>query len=532
MIIDAHSVPAGTVIETDVVVIGGGAAGISLALEFIGAKFRAVLLESGSREIDADTQDLYAGTEIGRSYQDLTTSRLRFLGGTTNHWGGWCTPLDPIDFETREWMPHSGWPFDRAHLDPWYRRAHSVVELGTYEYDPQRWGIPAKRILPPFKGPHFVLNLLQQSPPTRFGTRYEPELNRADRVTVYLNANAMTLTSNEAGGEVRAVEVGTLGGNRFTVKARAYVLATGGIENARILLLSGPPGGNGGLGNANDLVGRFFTVHLVYPGGVIVPSDRYADLDFLSILDYRGRQHGGVTGWCIPFIGLSPESRHRHALPGVSIFPRYQFAPVHGAIEALKRLIGKGEKGGKASDGWSDMQSVLRQIDGVAEFGLRKAMFDQGIPVDAVNLGVAGEQLPNPDSRIRLGDERDALGLRRTAVEWRLTAEDKRKAFEIQRLLGAEVGRAGMGRLRPSIVDADENAWPPDFYGDAHHMGTTRMHRDPARGVVDQDCRVHGVGNLYVAGSSVFPNSGSVNPTLTIVALALRLADHIKERFA
>jgi len=159
-------------------------------------------------------------------------------------------------------------------------------------------------------------------------------------------------------------------------------------------------------------------------------------------------------------------------------------------------------------------------------------VFRRGGPVQrGPVLFVALEPMPNPDSRIQLGPQPDAIGMRKVAVDWNVTADDKRNAVAILRLLGAEFARTGFGRLRSFLEDGDDTRWPPDMYGDQHHMGSTRMHRDPALGVVDEDCRVHGVANLYVAGSSVFPTAGAANPTLTITALALRLADHLKEKF-
>ena len=153
----------------------------------------------------------------------------------------------------------------------------------------------------------------------------------------------------------------------------------------------------------------------------------------------------------------------------------------------------------------------------------------EGVPVTGPKLFLNLEPMPNPDSRIRLSQERDAIGMRKVVVDWNVTEEDKRNGAAILRLLGAEVARTGFGRLRSFLEDGDDEKWPADMYGDQHHIGTTRMHHDPSLGVVNEDCRVHGVANLYVAGSSVFPTAGAANPTLTIVALALRLADHLKE---
>jgi choline dehydrogenase-like flavoprotein len=520
MIVDAGSLPAGTVVETEVCIVGAGAAGITLAREFSDARFQVALLESGGMDYEPETQELYEGQSIGRPFQDLTASRLRFFGGTTNHWGGWCLPYDAIDFEARDDLPYHGWPFQKSHLDPWYRRAQEVCQLGPYDYRPASWGISASAIPPPFSGPHFECKILQVSP-VHFGPVYASELSRAPRVTVYLHANAFHLDGGETDAEVREVSVKTLSGNHFTVRARIYILAAGGIENARLLLASGRAGGNG-LGNAHDLIGRFLMVHLCYSGGIIVPSDPHMNFDFRTGAEYAG--FGGKHSF-VSFIGLSAPSMHRLQLPSIQLSWTYRFFPVVKAVKALKRLIAGEGPGGSLL---ADLSEVIGDLDGVAGFAVRKALFGEGIPIEALAIGCASAQQPNPQSRVLLGSERDRLGMREVVVDWQLTAEDKSKAAATLRLLGTEIGRAGFGRLRSSL--SDDDAWPNDFYGGEHHLGTTRMNPDPALGVVDENCRVHTLANLYVAGSSVFPNGSANNSTLTIVALALRLADHVKKQ--
>jgi choline dehydrogenase-like flavoprotein len=520
MIVDARSLPTGTLVETDVCIIGAGAAGITLAREFNDARFQVALLESGGMDYEPETQELYQGRSIGRPFQDLTASRLRFFGGTTNHWGGWCLPYDAIDFEARDDLPYHGWPFEKSHLDPWYQRAQEVCQIGPYDYRPTSWGSPANAVPPPFSGPHFERKILQVSS-VHFGPAYGAELRRAPRVSVYLHANAFHLDAGETEAEIREVLVKTLSGNHFTVRARIYILATGGIENARLMLTSGKEGG-AGLGNAHDLVGRFLLVHLVYNGGAIVLSDPHMNLDF-SVGGERadtGGKHSFVS-----LIGLSASSIYRLHLPKILISLGYRFSPIIGAVKALKRLIGGEGPGGSLL---GDLSEVIGNLDGVTSFAVRKTLFGEGVPIEALDLGCASEQQPNPQSRVLLGVERDRLGMREVVVDWQLTAEDKSKAAATLHLLGAEVGRAQFGRLRSSL--SDDDSWPDGFYGDEHHLGTTRMHRDPALGVVDENCRVHTLANLYVAGSSVFPNSSANNSTLTIVALALRLADHVKKR--
>jgi len=520
MILDARAVPSGTTIDTDVCIVGAGAAGITLAREFMGAPFRVVVLESGGMDLDMPTQELYEGESIGAPFVPLTASRLRYFGGTTNHWGGYCLPLDPIDFEPRDGFPYHGWPFPKSHLDPWYARAQDVCRLGRYDYRISGWGIPANKVPPPFGGPTFETKLLQENP-VRFGPFYAPELQRAPRVVTYLHANAFHFDAGDTDAEIKALSVKTLSGDSFTVRAHIYVLAAGGIENARLLLASGREGGNG-LGNEHDLVGRFFMLHPVYTVGTIVPANPYMNFDFLT----KGPWVPGKFR-IDPFIGLSASSMQALHLPNIMIDVGFRFAPVAGAVDAVKRLMhGEGPGGSTLAD----LSKVVRNLEGVTDFATRKLLFGEGIPVEAIRLWGASEQQPNPQSRVTLGSKRDSLGMREVVVDWQLVSEDRSKAAATIRLLGTEIGRTGFGRLRSEF--GKDDAWPEDFRGNEHQMGTTRMHRDPKLGVVDENCRLHAMSNLYVAGSSVFPTGGASNTTLTIVALALRLADHIKEKLA
>jgi choline dehydrogenase-like flavoprotein len=521
MIIDAKSVPAGTVLDSDVCIVGAGAAGIALAREFIGTSFRIVLLESGGMRYEADTQALYKGHFAGQAFKDLLASRLRFFGGTTNHWGGWCLPLDAVDFETREDRPYSGWPFPRSHLDPWYRRAQDVCRLGPFDYRPATWGIEPDTIPPPFNGPSFECKVLQVSS-VFFRPVYEPDLSSSSQITVYLHANAFHLDAGESGAAVRQLTVKTLADNDFKVRARMFVLATGGIENARLLLASGPRNGNG-LGNTHDLVGRFFMVHFAYPAGVIVPADPRQTFDFRRESYYR---IGDKKYHFWSFVGPSADCIRKHGFGNMVINWRYKFSPEVEGVDALKRIV----EGDAENDVGAELSKVLRHFEGVAEYAARKVLFGEEIPIDALEVRFSAEQAPNPQNRITLGQQRDRLGMPEVVVDWRLTADDKRWVVSALQLLGAEIGRTGFGRFRPLLTE--ESSWPDDAYYGDHHLGSTRMHPDPQQGVVDANCRVHGVENLFVAGSSVFPTGSANNPTLTIIALALRLADHIKEQLA
>ncbi|GAC1343089.1 MAG: GMC family oxidoreductase [Acetobacteraceae bacterium] len=514
MFIDAATIPDGTTLQGDLCIIGAGAAGITLARDLAGSAHRVILLESGPLDFDTDAADLNAGTSVGRHYLDLATCRQRFFGGTTNHWGGWCLPQEPIDFER-------GWPISRAELDPFYRRAQDVLELGPFDYRLASWGVRADEVPSPFRGPHFVAKMLQNSPPTRFAETYGPELRRADRVTVVLNATVTAFRTDPAEARVEAVGVAGPGGKRLTVEAGAYVLACGGVENARLLLASG----TAGLGNGHDRVGRCFMVHLQCPGGTVAVADPYTDFGFYTNVTSNGRDFAPFRRRFVSFVGLSEATMRAQGLPNARVMWDFLFRNDIRTIRAVQGATSWRGDGHRLTD----IGAVMADLGGASRFVFRRLFMRAALPVDALELTFTFEPTPNPDSRVRLGEARDALGQRRVELDWQVNPADLVHARTIARLLGAEVGRAGLGRMRTTLEGAD---WPAAMWGDQHHMGTTMMAKDPVEGVVDRDCRVHGIENLFVAGSSVFPRAGVANPTLTITALALRLAQHLRRRLA
>jgi choline dehydrogenase-like flavoprotein len=511
MLVDARTIPANKIIETDVCIVGAGAAGITLAKEFIGKPFRACLLESGGFEFDEKTQDLYKG-EIAGFYIPLNVMRLRYFGGTTNHWGNYCRPLDEMDFEARDWVPHSGWPFKKFQLDSYYERAQSICQLGPFAYEPEFWETKTSPRLP-FVGDRVVTSIFQvREPPVRFGTVYREEIVKADNITTFLYANALNIETDIMARTVTRLRVGCLQGNNFWVKAKLFILAAGAIENARLLLLSNDVS-KVGLGNQNGLVGRFFMSHALCQPALCLPSDVL--LPTTLYLPSKPAVDGlRING----HLSLSAETQRRHKLLNfnAALFP----VAIPGLL-SLKRL-----RQWEFDTLAKDLRNIIADMDGVARAAYSK-IFNGVIPVEAFSLTCAIEQAPNPASRVTLTSERDAFGKLRVRLDWRLTAVEKNTLMRSLEILGAELGRAGLGRVRIDLEDRND-AWP-GFVGDAgHHIGTTRMHVDPKQGVVDKNCRMHGISNLFLAGSSVFPTCGHANPTLTIIALALRLADHLK----
>jgi len=495
--IDARTVPGGHVIETDVAIIGGGPAGISLALALVPTRLRMVLLESGGTTFDARTQALYDGRESGYPYLRLDASRLRFLGGSTNHWGGWCRPLSDIDFEARPWMPHSGWPFSRDEIAPYLKRAQSLVECGPLVYDGgAQWmrslGAPLALAPGGVYTSWFQFSRMRGSVlPTHFGERYGDDLKRIARLAPYLHANVTAVRLAADGNNVERLDVASLSGKRFAIKPRVTVLACGAMENARLLLASNDVM-TGGIGNGNDLVGRYFADH---------PIPR----DTATLVAFDGNVAPFYTdnkevGGAILRATFSPteEFQRRHALPA--------------SLTTVENEIKLDELG----------QAAVATVAGVLGIDASNAK--------AFSLGCGMELMPNPDRRLTLSRERDALGMPR--LDLHMQVSDANFAYYRTTLkeLGRQLlaARIGMIRLnRQSHAD-----WLSVMDWGNHHMGTTRMHDDPKQGVVDADCKVHGIANLYVAGSSVFPTYGASNPTLNLVALTLRLAAHLRKVFA
>jgi choline dehydrogenase-like flavoprotein len=534
LIIDANNVPRGTLLETDICIIGAGPAGISLAREFDNQPFRVILLESGRLKRNRAGQALYKGENVGLHYEDLDQARSRYFGGSSNCWGGFCRPLDAHDFEARDWVPNSGWPIKRPELLPYYQRAHALLQLGPFEYDPKSWdswiGRKDARLLP-LAGDRAMNIISQLSPPTRFGRHYRDEILQSRNVVTYLGANVTEIEAPGNGAQVSAVRVRTLSGGTFLVSARTYVLATGGIETPRLLLASNRYQPRG-IGNQNDLVGRYFMDHPRLRSGTILFRDPAANS---SIYDLHYTLPGGVTAQGVKiaaYFGLTPETQRAERLGNTRCYAVSRYVgddpAAYTAVSHIRQAIhGAGSLLDRSK---SDILNMVKQLPSVAVLAaglkLRLPFLARGFALETVV-----EPTPLPDSRVTLGTGRDGLGMPRVKVEWRLGELEKRTIRRTQEILGEDIQRAGGGAVTVDAPGEDQD-WPDTLRGCWHHMGTARMADDPRRGVVDPQCRVHGMENLFIAGSSVFPTCGSDMPTITIVALALRLADHIKDVYS
>jgi len=521
MFVDSRLLAETTEVRADVCIIGAGPAGITIAREFIGTSYEICLLESGGLEFDADTQALCRGKNIGFPYYDLDVAQLRRFGGATNVWSGACRPLDEIDFRAREGISYSGWPFNKSHLDPFYRRAHEVCRLGPYDYSLGAWqGDGAEPM--PLQGDR-VSTAMYRISPVRFGQEYREQIEQAPNIKAYLFSNVVDIVGGATTGGVAEVRAATLGGKKMSVSARVFVVAAGAIQNARILLASNGVDGNG-IGNDHDAVGRYFMEHIALPGGMLLAGDRKVRSQLYSGLDRGGVHARG-------YLTFSPAVLEEEGLLNSRIFVG-DSTPAEEALKASKGVLSAGFMWnslmeGDAADAFSrHLLNVVKDVDDVLIYGYLRSFRPTPGMLTLINHL---EQAPNPDSRVTLSSERDALGMPRAELAWKFGELEKKTLMRANELVGLEAGRAGIGRVKIIESEAD-TGWPPGVRGAWHQMGTTRMDQNPKAGVVDGNSRVHGTENLFVAGSSVFPTSGYTNPTLTIVALALRLADHLKSK--
>jgi choline dehydrogenase-like flavoprotein len=535
MLIDAKSIARGADFACDLCIVGAGAAGIAIADRLRNAGIEVILLESGGFHPEPSTQRLYRGKNIGRRYFRLESNRWRLFGGSTNRWGGMSRPLDALDYERRDWLPWSGWPIGWDTLEPYHADTAKLLELHDPRFDLDAW---RDRIAPPFAldGTNFENVIYQYSPETNFGSTHGARLLDAPNVKTFIHANVTDIELHPDSGRVEALHVAALPGRTFSVRPRAVILAAGGIENARLMLASRRDRA-AGLGNENDLVGRFFMDHLHVPAGHMVAAPG-ASREF-----YVKARRGGVLlrGAVAP----TPAARDRHQLPTTSIGiepssfsfgtpfcgwpPPVTFGPIrvyralrHGRFDAVvETLKVSAERASRARLKWQTWNAARAALTRAQS----AAVETQIAPGPLYSLYFRAEQTPNPTSRVTLSDRRDALGTPEIKLDWRVSRSDIDAIPAWLALLDTDLRTRGVGR-----VIAPPEGWERGIMGGPHHMGTTRMSADPRTGVVDEHCRVHSIENLYIAGSSVFTTGGYANPTFTLLALALRLADTLRAR--
>ncbi len=532
MLLDLRNIDDKAHFQAPICIVGAGVAGLTLTRRLLSSGWPVLLVESGGLDFEAPIQALAGGRVLGQPYYDLDKVSLRMLGGSTAIWGGRCAELDPVDFETRPWLPHSGWPFAHDALQPYYAEALRLFEVNAPEQARVGWH-SAHAHAAALDGGELEMGFWSiDGVADRFTAPRIGDVLRHPGCRVLMHATATELSLAPDAGSVKAITVRDISGKSAVIEAEHVVLALGGIETPRLLLASNDIAA-AGIGNAHDLVGRFFMEHPHARGGAISGPGMWQLLRALG----RRQTIGGTRHAAL--LRLSPDAQRR--LGALNTALSLGLRQPEAARQAwVARTYGKLKHDLNATATnrrlWRTTKHAARRLNDLL-FPIRP-WFHVRSGRGEIAAIVRAEQAPNPDSRVLLGAETDALGLRRADLDWRLSAVDKHSVGCLIDSLDAVMRRSGLGSVRkaawlsePGVLWHNDPTISAHPIGGYHHMGTTRMADDPTRGVVDRHGRVHGIANLHVAGSSVFPTSSWANPTLTIAALALRMGDRFG-RFA
>lgn len=490
----------------DVCIIGGGVVGITLAM-YLNKNLNIVLLEAGGMDYSEESQEVYEGDQIGyNTSYSLKNRGGRWLGGSSNMWGGRCSPFLSTDFKKRDYIKNSGWPISKEDLDPYSDETKFILDLPKTHK--QKFYKGWTDILEKEDGYFKAIKFLYSDPITNFKTKYENDLKNKQNIHCYINANLTNLQLTDELSDVQIAKVENYRKGTFEVRAKKYILATGGIENPRLLLNFNKQMPHG-IGNNNDMVGRYFSDHSHSGVGSIIMEDEaenaFADSDMPENILY-------ASSVLAPTEKLQREEKLNslefHVRPKKELF-----SPLENKFkEKLLSVIGLSE--------WS--RYIAEKIKG------GKLRYDGA---DGT-LMIMQEQEPNPLSRVTLDTKTDKFGLKRAILDWQFVENDALSCKKISMIFAKRFAALNLGRVKIDdwLLKEKVSFSDPDVkwsVGGWHLMGTTRMGTTPQNGVVDSNQRVFGINNLYIGGSSVFPTYGSANPTYTIVQMTLRLANHL-----
>lgn len=521
--LDANSVERDYTMNADICIVGSGAAGITIANSLLDSNVQVLLIESGGHFYEERTQNLYDFKNIGYPLraQKGYISRNRYFGGSTNTWLGRSAPLNKEDFKRREWVENSGWPIKSEDLEKFYVETANMLKIPNPEFlynDSWRKYIKDEPNLFLDDGKLCPTVFLLGKKPINMRTAYKKKLRKANNIEIVLQANVTEIITDENEKTVNNLIIKTLDGNKFTVKSKKYIFACGGWENPRILLASKRVN-NKGVGNQNDNVGRYYAEHPKILGSKIIPFTNTLKSPVMFWKRKISRD-----GYVRLGIKLSESLQRKHQLNNDYVEFMYP-KTMSDAIAQSERFF---NNIGFSRSTIHNFVKLAPHVFNLAET-FERMMFNLPLKFHDFTMITHMEQIPEKESRVTLDEERDELNMQKLKVNLKITKKSKESMKRFHNVLGVILEENGLGRLESDLPSLEEH-WPK-LTDSSHHIGTTRMSEDPKKGVVDKNCKVHGIDNLYIAGSSNFPTGGHVNPTFTIVALSLRLAAHLKAEY-
>jgi len=461
----------------DVCIVGTGPAGITLARKLSKAGQSVILLEAGGLNYSDESQALYECESVGHDGWPQFT-RLRYFGGTSNHWSGRCRPFDPSDFDKKIINGLPGWPIRHGDIEPYLEEAMDIVDLDR--------GQGFKTLHDELLDNNFYSDAFAHSPPTRFKEKYLPEIEQSKNIDCFYNANAIDLVLDRSHQVITKIKISNYKQHHTLVAANKFILCLGGIETPRFMLNCNNQI-KSGIGNGNDMVGRCFMEHLNIPMGTFLykDPDQYSKLQFYSDDQFCSINNVGKSNVTLSIIKQIKS---------------------YGRTKAIKNFFKK--------------IACQMEIEDKVQF-----ISDFKCPGMGA-IGTLVEQSPNLDSRVSLSQKTDNFGQYKARFDWQISDYDRITIRHTAITIAKEFHKAGLGTVRLADFILDKNL-EIQFGHHNHHMGTTRMSHSPKAGVVDHNAKVHGIDNLYIGGSSIFSTGGACNPTMPIIQLCLRLAQHL-----
>jgi choline dehydrogenase-like flavoprotein len=511
-------------IRSRVCIIGAGLAGHSLAQSLVAAGIDVALLEAGGRSLEERSQSIYNARMARLKHDGTNEGRFRLLGGSSTRWGGQLLPYTAEILQPSPSLPSYSWPLTIDELAPFYLDAERLLDADDLPFDAKPFLDAFHRKASPLLDelPELRARFSKCAPFSRrnLGTTVGKNIEQDNSATLYLHANLTELLLAPTGDRIEAALVRNYAGTKFRFEAEHFVLSCGTIETSRLLLASRSVNLRG-VGNTYDQVGRYFHDQINLPSAKLTGDARRMFLESFGPFLFRRTAH------TIKF-EASPQLRERLHLLAVMAHIIID-EPEDSGVSVARSLLRSVQRGDLKDAIFRELPKVPRawidlgRLAYTAKFEKRR----HASPRAAVTLCLNSEQLPLADTRIRLDDDLDHLGMPKTVVDWTISDADLITLRTFAAFLRERFSALSISGIewRPEIFD--ESAEITGITDTFHPMGGCRMGTDPRESVVDSNLTVHGISNLSIASAAVYPAGGSSNPSLTIIALALRLGDRL-----